>query len=662
MKTNLFRLFAALMLFFAAQTSNAHDFEAQNEDGVTIYYNITSSTDLTCEVTYEGTDYKSSKYTGAVVIPASVDYSGNTYSVTSIGENAFWRTSITSITIPEGVTSIGEYAFEYCSSLSSINIPKSVTSIEVYAFHNCTGLPVENGIYYADTYLVDVVDNTQTSYQIKEGTRFIGDYAFMNCTNLTSITIPESVISMGWYVFDHCRALPSIKIPNSVTYIGHYAFLDCKSLSSITIPDGVTKIEEFTFSYCENLKSIDLPKNLISIGEYAMNQCRNLTSITFPNTLKNIEHSAFYGCASLTSINIPNSVTSIGYEAFAHCIGATSVTLSDSITKIERTTFNGCKSLTSITIPKSVTYIEHDAFTNCDSLTEVISLNTTPPTLEMNGTAYTTAFSHTTETTGTLKVPVEAVNAYKTADGWKDFTNILGVAFLKDKETFANKSDVLADEITYTRKFTNTDFQALYIPFEMDYNDWSKDVEVYRINSFQDVDTNKDGKVDDFQLEAIKIKSGSINANYPYIVMAKNKGDVTFVKKNTTLYEAKSNSIEFNSGDTKYTFVGTYTPITTMQTSGYYAMCDGLLYAAQSDAATLGAYRWYVKAENKNGSSITPQIKIFISDDEDINGINAAINANNQPTDTYTIYGQKAHSNNLPAGVYVKNGKKFIIK
>ena len=114
MKTNLFRLFAALMLFFAAQTSNAHDFEAQNEDGVTIYYNITSSTDLTCEVTYEGTDYKLSKYTGAIVIPASVDYNGNTYSVTSIGEDAFWRTSITSITIPEGVTSIGKYAFYGC--------------------------------------------------------------------------------------------------------------------------------------------------------------------------------------------------------------------------------------------------------------------------------------------------------------------------------------------------------------------------------------------------------------------------------------------------------------------------------------------------------------------------------------------------------------------
>ena len=180
MKTNLFRFFATLMYIFAAQTSNAHDFKAVNSDGVTIYYNITSSTELTCEVT-------SSFYSGAVHIPSTVTYNGNTFEVTSIGNNAFYDCNLTSINIPNSVTSIGEYAFTGCSALTSINIPNSVTSIGNNAFERCSGL---------------------ISLTIPESVTSIGDYAFYNCSQLNEITclnpIPPIIAEKTFNYRDRC--------------------------------------------------------------------------------------------------------------------------------------------------------------------------------------------------------------------------------------------------------------------------------------------------------------------------------------------------------------------------------------------------------------------------------------------------------------------------
>ena len=240
-----------LSVLCTAATTFAYDFQSGD-----LYYNITSEN--TVEVTYQEY-WSSTNYQGLTTasIPATVTYNGTTYSVTSIGEEAFrYCSSLTSITIPNSVTSIGTSAFYYCSALSSITIPNSVTSIGGSAFYGCSALPVVDNLRYADTYLVEAVDKSLSSYTIKAGTKWIGYKAFYECTSITSITIPNSVTNIGGYAFRGCSSLTSITIPNSVTSIGRSAFEDCSSLTSITIPNSVTRIGDWTFSGCSSLRDI----------------------------------------------------------------------------------------------------------------------------------------------------------------------------------------------------------------------------------------------------------------------------------------------------------------------------------------------------------------------------------------------------------------------
>ena len=180
--------------------------------------------------------------------------------VTSIVDCAFQESNIVSITIPDSVTSIGDYAFNRCSSLTSITISDSVTSISVSAFYGCDSLPVENNLRYADTYLVGPVDKSLSTYTIKEGTKWIGESAFYDCSHLTSITIPNSVTSIGASAFRNCSSLTSITIPNSVTSIGAYTFEGCSNLSEITcFATTAPSIKNNTFSKIRTAGLLKIP-------------------------------------------------------------------------------------------------------------------------------------------------------------------------------------------------------------------------------------------------------------------------------------------------------------------------------------------------------------------------------------------------------------------
>jgi len=286
--------------------------------------------------------------------------------ITRIGDYAFNGLGITSITIPDSVTSIGVDAFYYLKTYSLersiyINSFKKWCEID---FENYYSNPMSGGSeLYLNNFLIKEI-------KIPNNITNINDYTFCGCRSLTSVTIPDSVTSIGEGAFRDCTNLTSIAIPDSVTRIGEGAFNKCTSLTSITIPDSITSIENYTFGYCTSLTSITIPDSVTSIGEGAFRDCTNLTSIAIPDSVTSIGP-AFYGCKSLTCITIPDSITSIENYTFYYCTSLTSITIPDSVTSIGEEAFNKCTSLTSITIPDSVTSIGRGAFRDCTNLTSI---------------------------------------------------------------------------------------------------------------------------------------------------------------------------------------------------------------------------------------------------------------------------------------------------
>ena len=199
----------------------------------------------------------------------------------------------------------------------------------------------------------------------------IGQSAFADCDSLTSVIIPDSVISIWTWAFRSCSSLTSVTIGNCVTSIGDRAFEYCSSLTSVTIPDSVTSIGNSAFEHCGSLTRLTMGNDVTTIGDRAFEYCGSLTSVTIPDTVTSIGNYAFYQCGSLTSVTIPDSVTTIGNYAFYWCDSLTSVTIGTSVTTIGNYAFYWCSSLTSVTIGTSVTTIGNYAFENCSSLTSV---------------------------------------------------------------------------------------------------------------------------------------------------------------------------------------------------------------------------------------------------------------------------------------------------
>ena len=208
--------------------------------------------------------------------------------------------------------------------MTSITIPNSVTSIGGDAFY---GTPwydnLPDGVVYigkvAYEYKGTMPEGVQIVIAIKEGTTIIADYAFFGCTAITSVTIPNSVTSIGSYAFSGCTAITSFNIPNGVTSIGSSAFSGCTAITSVTIPNSVTSIGERVFYGCTGLTSVIIGNGVTSIGRHAFEDCSSLTSVTIGNGVASIDNCAFEDCSSLISIILPESLTNIGEEAFRGC-------------------------------------------------------------------------------------------------------------------------------------------------------------------------------------------------------------------------------------------------------------------------------------------------------------------------------------------------------
>ena len=328
----------------------------------------------------------------------------------------------------------------------------------------------------------------------------IGEWAFYWCESLTSVTIPDSVTTIGYAAFWGCNSLTSVTIPDSVTTIGEDAFNSCSSLTEFrgkyasedgrcliidgtlnsfapaglaeyTIPDSVTTIGDSAFSHCSSLISVTIPDSVIILANRIFEGCSALSSITIPDSVTTIGEYAFAGCDSLTSITIPDSVTTIGEGAFSKCYSLTSVTIPDSVTSIGKDAFAYCRSLTSVTIPDSVTTIEDSAFWYCSSLTSVYCKAVTPP-------AGRYGMFDDNASGRIIYVPMESVEAYKSAEGWSSYADaIVGYDF-DSNNTETDMAKPANNEIWYTSADGNIvePCSAEYVEYEDIYSTFGANI------------------------------------------------------------------------------------------------------------------------------------------------------------------------------------------
>lgn len=255
--------------------------------------------------------------------------------------------SLTSVSIPEGVTEIGSYVFNRCASLKEVVIPEGVTKIGNGAFYECKALK---------------------KVSIPVSMEEIGELAFGFCSSFKEIIIPECVKKIKSSAFSGCTSLKRLHLPASATQIGNSAFSGCSSLKEINLPEGMPRINGDTFYGCKSLRKIQIPQSVKKLGPYAFCDCSSLEEVHIPENVQMIEKYVFCNCSSLKKVNIPNGVTEIKTCTFEGCTSLEEISIPKSVTKIESFAFRGCTSLKKVNISNETTEIETCAFEKCTSL------------------------------------------------------------------------------------------------------------------------------------------------------------------------------------------------------------------------------------------------------------------------------------------------------
>ena len=358
------------------------------------------------EYTVSGDTATITKYNGvgtSVVIPKTIDG----YTIVAIGGNAFSHNQqLTSVTIPDTVTVLKEFAFSGCPVLETVDLPDSVTELDYHAFSECkslswirlpknierlggavfTGCDSLKSIYipkslktadtYSRFYCGPFYDSGLEKVTFEEGTTAVLANLFRGAKKLKRVTLLDTMTSIGDHAFDGCAALREIQIANSVIYLGAFAFQDCTALKTIGLPDSITAIKEYTFHNCTALETIELPDRVRSIGFHAFSYCENLRSIKLPARLKEIGGTVFTGCGNLKSICIPKSLQSAGtyasfqYGAFYNS-GLETATFEEGTTCVVANLFRGADKLNSVTLLDTMTSVGANAFEDCAALTEL---------------------------------------------------------------------------------------------------------------------------------------------------------------------------------------------------------------------------------------------------------------------------------------------------
>lgn len=600
------------------------------------------------------------------------------YGFRYIGTYAFSESFLERVTLPETVVYIEESAFSDSYIASVTNLATNPQTIDATVFrwnkdHMTLHVKPGRGAAYRASawgqYFDNIVEDAgapNVIYYTSDNGAIVNPdpNAFGGVTihsntyqnGMGKIVFENVVTSISYLAFAECTHLRSITIPSEVSSIGHSIFRGCTALEHIYVDtrnlyyfddnrDAIFDLDDRLIAGCKNSR---LRYMTATIEAGAFWNISTLTSIDWSesNYLSGIRSNAFSG-TGFTRLNIPNKVTEIGSSAFSNCVNLTSVSLPTTLTTIGNSAFEGCTSLTSVT--------------DYAAVAQAINAGTFEDTpLNKN-----------------LHIMAPSKPDY-IAKNWGGFNIVPDVTVpastLTDGNSYTVEDGHLVADFTYTRDFNSTDYQALYVPFSVPVSTLnSYGLTVLEIFNVHQYDLNGDDIYDETKIDFLTKTEGSIRPNHPYIVKRNATGNVTIKLKNANLAGSESAGIDCSTTHQTYTFMGTYTGVSGSEMYGnnYYALAGGDFKRASSSAASLKPQRWYMKIENRDGTDVqyfAPTIRITVDGIEDEEQTSSLAEFFGNSTDASTIYnaaGVKmtvSDKSQLPAGVYVQGGKKFIVK
>lgn len=627
--------------------------------------------------------------------------------ISSIGDYTFCNaTNIESVSIQSSVTDIASSAFEGCSKLATVSIDSPVLVEKTYSSSSDNNLPYLFGSQVTKFIIGDTPTKIgdYTFYQrtgiteVKFGKNIksIGQRAFYGCTGVTFVVLPEGLTSVGTYAF-YGSGMKSLSLPSTLTSIGSYAFGSCSNLNDVYVHYITPPTLSSGFSKYGNLHVYKQMENNYSSQTYWKNftivddiDYQTVTGITFgqPNYTIEVGDLGELTCsvspsnALLKDVKWSTDDTDIIFvdENTGQFVG-----LSDGVATVTATSvdYNGFSATVQIYVGNTE---REDAIALSQSAIDLrINNSYTLTATQVTNTGSDKPVTWTSSNTSVATVSNGVVtgvgegNATITASiaGGKSATCLVNVYMLKaviadgSLSTYTNSTTEIYDQIIYARNYSNTKWQSLYVPFTMKYEDWKDEYDVAYINSVRQYDDDNDGTIDRTIMDVLQITSGELYPNMPYLIKAKTTGEKTITLQNATLYATEENSIECSTMLSTFTFTGTYStiPASTLKENGYYAMGGGGLIMTNG-TSNLKPFRWYMGITSRspmyNTATDNPsRISVHVIGEEDDMETSLYGVAREEELDDqiFNLNGQMIDASEpLAPGLYIKNGKKVIIR